>query len=70
MPGAAMGIVIAPPLQRDADDVGDAVQLEGMTPISNATEQETRGPTRQNHDSIADVQVDKPAAHERVVSLC
>jgi hypothetical protein len=31
-----------------------------------ATGQETRGPTRQNHDSIADVQVDKPAAHERV----
>ena len=67
MPGAAMGIVVAAlaAWQRDTGDVGDAVQLEGMTPISTRLGRKRKGPRGRTMTSSLMLQVDKPHEHER-----
>jgi hypothetical protein len=65
MPGAAMGIVVAPPLQRGADNVGYAVKLEGMTPISRRPGRKREGLRSRTMTSSLMLQVDKPHEHER-----
>lgn len=65
MPGAAMGIVVAPPLQRGADDIGYAVQLEGMTPISTRLDRNLESRRGRTTTPSLMSQVHKPHEHER-----
>jgi hypothetical protein len=60
-----MGIVAAARLQRDADDVGDAVKREGMMPIPTRLVRKREGRRGTTTTTSLMSQVDEPHEDER-----
>ena len=60
-----MGIVVAPSVPRDADGVGDAVQLEGMMPIRTRLGRKIEGRRDTTATTSLMSQVDEPHGHKR-----